>query len=322
MIVLGFDTSTPATAVGLRLADATILQARDDPPPGGHPGHTTRLLALAAELLDRAGVAWEALDRIAVGVGPGRFTGLRVGIATARGLAQSLGVDLVGVSSPLALAAQVASGCDPGPGRGLGLSGAEESSEVIEGLAGDTEPAGDSAAVADPGLDRVLALIDARRGEVFAGVFSLVPPFGPPFARARVPLELIAPQALAPAGLGELMRDPRARARTSANWVAVGDGAVLCRAELRSLGLRIPPDDSPLHAVSGAAICELATDRAPEAIDAILPDYRRRADADIALERASPREGSRPGPQAPSGAEAQAGSGTGPRRGVVTEARP
>ncbi len=104
MIVLGFDTATQSTAVGLRLADATTLQTHDDPGPEERPGHATRLLGMSAGLLDEAGIGWSAIERIAVGVGPGRFTGLRVGIATARGLAQSLGVELVGVSSLRALA--------------------------------------------------------------------------------------------------------------------------------------------------------------------------------------------------------------------------
>ncbi len=51
MIVLGFDTATRSTAVALRLGDGSTLQARDDPATGEHPGHATRLLAMADELL-------------------------------------------------------------------------------------------------------------------------------------------------------------------------------------------------------------------------------------------------------------------------------
>jgi tRNA threonylcarbamoyladenosine biosynthesis protein TsaB len=104
MIVLGFDTATPATAVGLMLADGRALEARDDPPAGQRPGHSTRLLALARELLEQAGLQWHDVQRLAVGVGPGTFTGLRIGVATARGLAQSLGTQLAGVCSLRALA--------------------------------------------------------------------------------------------------------------------------------------------------------------------------------------------------------------------------
>jgi tRNA threonylcarbamoyladenosine biosynthesis protein TsaB len=135
MIVLGFDTATSATAVGLRLADGSTLEARDDPPAGGHPGHATKLLGMAHRLLDQAGLGWGELDRLAVGVGPGTFTGLRVGVATARGLAQSLSLELVGVSSLRALA--------------QGASRAIDSSS--SGL---------------------LAAIDARRGEAFMAAFD------------------------------------------------------------------------------------------------------------------------------------------------------
>jgi tRNA threonylcarbamoyladenosine biosynthesis protein TsaB len=133
VIVLGFDTSTRSSAVGLRLADGSALYARDDPPEGVHPGHATRLLGMAAQLLAGAGVAWSQLDRIGVGLGPGRFTGLRVGVATARGLAQSLSAELVGVPTLRALA----------------------------------EPA----LAAGEGRPGVLAVIDALRGEVFAAGF-------------------------------------------------------------------------------------------------------------------------------------------------------
>src|SRR6478672_2493232 len=137
MIVLGLDTATPATAVALRLDDGRTTQARDDPAPGEHPGHATRLLAMAHELLSASGVRWSEIERIAAGVGPGTFTGLRVGLATARGLAQSLEIELVGVSSLAALAA-----------------GALQQDAPAQAPA------------------RVLAVIDARRGEVFAAVYE------------------------------------------------------------------------------------------------------------------------------------------------------
>jgi tRNA threonylcarbamoyladenosine biosynthesis protein TsaB len=104
LIVLGIDTATSATAVALRLGDGSVHEARDDPPAGAHPGHATRLLGMAAELLDAAGISARELDRVAVGSGPGAFTGLRVGVATARGLAQSLSAPLVAVPSLAALA--------------------------------------------------------------------------------------------------------------------------------------------------------------------------------------------------------------------------
>ncbi|HEX3910088.1 MAG TPA: tRNA (adenosine(37)-N6)-threonylcarbamoyltransferase complex dimerization subunit type 1 TsaB [Solirubrobacteraceae bacterium] len=155
MIVIGFDTATQATAVGLRLADGGTLTARDDPAEGAHPGHATRLLEMASELLEQARLEWSELERIAVGLGPGRFTGLRVGIATARGLAQSLSLELVGVSSLHALA--------------LGAIG--EGSEHRAGAPNAT-----------------IAVIDARRREAFAAAYVDGAKFE--FPRALRPPEL------------------------------------------------------------------------------------------------------------------------------------
>jgi tRNA threonylcarbamoyladenosine biosynthesis protein TsaB len=230
VIVLGFDTSTRATAVGLRLADASSLCARDDPAEGTHPGHATRLLAMAADLLERAGVAWSEVDRIAVGTGPGRFTGLRVGIATARGLAQSLRCELVGVPTLLALA----------------------------------EPA----LAADGGRERVLAVIDALRGEVFASGFAA----GEHGAAYALELD----RALSPRELGSAIRPAGGEQRS---WCAVGDGALRYRGALESAGAGVPEDASPLHVVDGAAICELATRMPPvRSFEEVVPDYRRRPD--------------------------------------------
>jgi tRNA threonylcarbamoyladenosine biosynthesis protein TsaB len=103
VIVLGLDTATSATVAGVLRGDA-LFEVRDDPAPGARPAHAARLLAAAEEALAAAGVGWEQVDRLAVGVGPGSFTGLRIGIATARALAQARGLPLVGVSSLEALA--------------------------------------------------------------------------------------------------------------------------------------------------------------------------------------------------------------------------
>ncbi len=104
MRLLAFDTATPATAVAL-VADGRREEARHDPQPGERPGHAREVLALAARLLGDAGLRFGDLDRVAVGTGPGTFTGLRIGVATARALAQASGAELVGVSTLRALAA-------------------------------------------------------------------------------------------------------------------------------------------------------------------------------------------------------------------------
>ena len=223
MIVLGIDTATSATAVALRLADGTLSEARDDPPAGAHPGHATRLLGMAAELLAGAGIGPRDIDRIAIGSGPGAFTGLRVGVATARGLAQSLAAELVAVPSLAALAR--------------------------------TGPAGRP----------LLAVIDARRGEVFAAPFAS--PEGPQLAPAAV---------LAPERAGELAGE---------DAVAVGDGARRYRAELEAAGLEVAPDDAPEHLLRAVAICELGLELDPAgAFQDVVPDYLRRPDAELTLQ--------------------------------------
>src|ERR1044072_821152 len=87
--LLAFDTATPATAVALSLEDGRTLTRQHRPGAGERPGHVTELLPLAQELLAQAGIGFASLDRSAVGVGPGTFTGLRIGVATARALAQA-----------------------------------------------------------------------------------------------------------------------------------------------------------------------------------------------------------------------------------------
>lgn len=164
MRILAFDTATPATSVALALPDGRTLSRRHDPGPGERPGHQSLLLALAVELLDEAGSGFAELERIAVGVGPGTFTGLRIGVATARALAQANATPLVGVSSLHALAVQAAD------------------ADRAEGSGQD---------------DVLLAVLDARRGEAFAAAWqaeSVADPVAAP---------LLAPAALTPAALVE-----------------------------------------------------------------------------------------------------------------------
>jgi len=100
--LLAFDTATPVTAVALLPAGSEAVHV---PGEGERPGHAGQLLPLARRLLDEAGLRFADLDRVAVGTGPGTFTGLRIGVATARALAQGAGAELVGVSTLRALAA-------------------------------------------------------------------------------------------------------------------------------------------------------------------------------------------------------------------------
>ena len=92
MRILAFDTATRATTVALSEAGVPgegTVEARDDPPPGSRPGHVSRLLPLIAEVMERGELGFTDVDRLAVGVGPGTFTGLRIGIATAQALARA-----------------------------------------------------------------------------------------------------------------------------------------------------------------------------------------------------------------------------------------
>jgi tRNA threonylcarbamoyladenosine biosynthesis protein TsaB len=106
--LLGIDTSTPAAAACVLRSDGEAFEAM---PPverlARPPAHASELMPAVADVMGRAAVGWDDLDAIAVGVGPGTFTGLRIGIATARALATAAELPLRRVSSLAALAAGI-----------------------------------------------------------------------------------------------------------------------------------------------------------------------------------------------------------------------
>lgn len=253
-MILALDTATPATSVALAGRDGGVLTRRHEPGPGERPAHQELLLRFAVELLAEAGIGFDALTRIAVGTGPGTFTGLRIGIATARALAQAHATPVVPVSTLQSLAAGVATA----------------------GGDGRTDDADDGdRPVARP----ILAVLDARRGEAFAAAWRADE------AAEPTATPLLAPAALVPAALAD------AAAALPSAPLAVGDGALRFREQLEAAGVAIPPDDAPEHRVDAAVHCRLAAAQEPVAWDAVLPTYLRLPDAELALRRQQERGG-------------------------------
>jgi tRNA threonylcarbamoyl adenosine modification protein YeaZ len=100
MLTLGFDTSAAHCAVAL-LLDETVVAERFEPMA---KGQAESLMGLCEDTLRDANKTWSDLDLIGVGIGPGNFTGIRISVSAARGLALSLGIKAVGVSSTQAQA--------------------------------------------------------------------------------------------------------------------------------------------------------------------------------------------------------------------------
>jgi tRNA threonylcarbamoyl adenosine modification protein YeaZ len=108
MIVLAIDTSGPSCAVCLLRGgdgDGSTAMLAERAERIGR-AQAERLVPMVEEALQSAHIAFAGLGRIAVATGPGSFTGIRVGVAAARGLALALGIDSVGIGSLEALAAE------------------------------------------------------------------------------------------------------------------------------------------------------------------------------------------------------------------------
>ncbi|MGB3315084.1 MAG: tRNA (adenosine(37)-N6)-threonylcarbamoyltransferase complex dimerization subunit type 1 TsaB [Albidovulum sp.] len=93
-LILAFDTSAAHCAAALLCGD-TVLSARVEEM---RRGQAEQLMPMLEEMLRDTGRSWSDLDAIGVGTGPGNFTGIRISVAAARGLALSLGIPAIGVS--------------------------------------------------------------------------------------------------------------------------------------------------------------------------------------------------------------------------------
>jgi len=97
MKVLGLDTATSGCSAALWSGADSAIVVRRSPPMAR--GQAERLVPMAQAVLEEAGVGFAALDRIAVTVGPGAFTGLRIALAAARGLAVAHDLPVIGVTT-------------------------------------------------------------------------------------------------------------------------------------------------------------------------------------------------------------------------------
>jgi tRNA threonylcarbamoyladenosine biosynthesis protein TsaB len=228
VIVVGIDTSTPQTSVALG-SDVEVLASVSIAGRARQEAVTPALRQL---------LAWSDIDLhrvggIAVGIGPGLFTGLRVGVQTAKTLAQVLGVPIVGITSLDALAYVV-----------------RHTSR------------------------RIAAVVDARRGEVFAAIYRAVPGGVVRETDHLVlkPDHLVAElQAVA----GEVL--------------CVGNGAILYRREIEELGSRVEFASPAVAHPDAAALVELAVPRflreEHDRLFDVVPMYLRKSDAEIAWDQ-------------------------------------
>ncbi|MBX3478166.1 MAG: tRNA (adenosine(37)-N6)-threonylcarbamoyltransferase complex dimerization subunit type 1 TsaB [Brevundimonas sp.] len=176
MRLLVLDTALDACQVGLFQDDRAILTLEQPMVRGG----MERIALMTRDLMAAAGLSLETIDRIGVTVGPGSFTGLRVGLAFAQGLGAGVGRPVVGISSLDALAASVGSEPDVAPGP-------------------------------------VLAVIDARRGQVYARAFDAGRPTMEPMAltleAARTLADRLGPRPILVGSGAPLLAEGREGAR-------------------------------------------------------------------------------------------------------------
>jgi tRNA threonylcarbamoyladenosine biosynthesis protein TsaB len=198
--LIAIETSTENCSAAL-LRDGALLERSELAPRR----HAALILPMIESLLDEAGVSRHDLDAVAVGRGPGAFTGVRLAISVAQGLALGLDIPVIPVSSLAALAQDV--------------------------------PPGDAS---------ILAAIDARMGEVYAGAFR---------RKSDGLVESLGAESVGPASMLVL---PDVSNYTNGQWSVVGSGWIAYHDALTSR-LRQPPtwSDGARHP-QARAVAQLA----------------------------------------------------------------
>jgi tRNA threonylcarbamoyladenosine biosynthesis protein TsaB len=235
-MILALDSSTSWLSLAIGVVEHGSIRwlANRTQREGGK--HTLALPAAIEQILFDAKVSPGQLTSCAVGIGPGSFTGLRVGLATVKGLAYGRQLSTAGVSSLRALAFEAMS------------------HSTLVSRAGS------------PGARSCVAVLDARHGEIYAGIF------GGPRAEPTGPELALRPDALA-AALGEVRSQVR----------LVGEGVQVYRDVLRRDFDESQLAEGPLSP-DARAVGELCIPLAPfsaEALFALEPHYVRPSEAEI-----------------------------------------
>ena len=238
MLTLAFDTSTLWGRFALA-ENGKVLQYR---PLNVSGSYADALLIVVQEMLTEAGRKQDELEAIAVTVGPGSFTGVRIGVATAKGLAWGLKSKLYGVTS-------------------------------LEAMAG-------ALLLENPEVDLAVPVLDARRGEIFAGIYR----------RNEGWVEtLAAPEALPADAWWSKVKD---LVPDLEQPVFGGDGTTLLlgqgddlRQELRSLGEPRLRRWSAGHPATAPALAVAVSDASPLLEEVhpftLIPRYLRGSDAEV-----------------------------------------
>lgn len=224
MRLLALETATRTASVavveGTGLADARVLAEREREVAT----HSDVLLALIDDVLREAGAALAELGGVAVGAGPGSFTGLRIGLATAKGLCFAAGKPLYAVSTLAALALQA-------------------------GAHGDVA---------------VVPVLDAKKGEVYAGAYRV--------ANDRAPVALADERALPPEALADYVAALDRRAAVLGTGVEAYPDEISARLDVIANTRSTP---------TAAAVARLALAADEADLAGVAPSYCRLSEAEL-----------------------------------------